>query len=138
MKRKHIALRRWRMAVIEYILIVHFVALIIGLSTIKIVIKVKYHPSRLRLRWYFFCKGKDVLYDVKSSSVRVMVEPGGVEPPSKNPFLSASPSADSCLKFPNVTDKYQTVKSGSSYFMTTTGTNCCSRSPLNDALAKSR
>ena len=82
------------MAVIEYILIVHFVALIIGLSTIKIVIKVKYHPSRLRLRWYFFCKGKDVLYDVKSSSVRVMVEAAGIEPASKNQFIQLSPGAD--------------------------------------------
>ena len=85
------------MAVIEYILIVHFVALIIGLSTIKIVIKVKYHPSRLRLRWYFFCKGKDVLYDVKSSSVRVMVEAAGIEPASENPFTKLSPGAERLL-----------------------------------------
>jgi len=70
--------------------------------------------------------------------MRVMVEAGGVEPPSKNLFLSASPSADYCLKFPHITDKNQTVKFSSSYFMTATGTSRCSHLPLDDALPKSR
>lgn len=67
-----------------------------------------------------------------------VVEPGGVEPPSKNLFLSASPSAEDCLNFPHKTDNNQTVILGSSNFMTIVGTDDCSRSPLIDALAKPR
>ena len=65
-----------------------------------------------------------------------LVDPAGIEPASKNLFLSASPSADNCLCFPYMTDKYQTVILGSSCFMTIGGTPDCSRSPLNDALRK--
>ena len=67
-----------------------------------------------------------------------LVEPGGVEPPSKNLFLPASPSAVSCLNFPYIPDKKQTDILGSSYFMTAARTSYCSHLPLNDALAKSR
>ena len=71
-------------------------------------------------------------------SLYYLVEAGGVEPPSKNLFLSASPSADYCLSFPYITDKNQTVILGSSYFMTVAGTSHCSHLPLNDALPKPR
>ena len=69
---------------------------------------------------------------------RFLVDPAGIEPASKNLFLSASPSADACLSFPHITDKNQTVIIGSSYFMTAAGTSHRSHLPLNDALPKPR
>ena len=75
---------------------------------------------------------------VRIGSGGTLVESGGIEPPSKNLFLSASPSADVCLSFPYMTDKNQTVIFGSPCIMTVGGTHGCSRSPLNDALTKPR
>lgn len=74
---------------------------------------------------------------MQGSDLFVVVEAGGIEPPSENHLSQLSPSAADLLGFPSSAAERQAADYGSRFVMTEAAARFRSRSPLIDAFIPS-